>query len=324
MHLTPFLAAAAAAATITAAVLAQAPAPAPAPAANPAQPAIPTQAKALLVFGENDFKDVWIELAEKGQFRYRDTETAIDRKIEKIAATEAIFFYEPAAYTAARDLYQGRRFEEAKELFGRIRESLKGLRDMPNNHSTLSGFYELECMRHLGDLAGLVAALDSFRPESLTRAHHRVQYDLYTLWSAVHTKSWDRLDKICVDRRKEAMPGYQRAQVAYCHGLALEGLKKPIQALNAYAGALVADYGDSESIVHQAALNSLRVYLADPEVQLAIKLWGTDDEDPNAAGRFRLLEAAALANTYQDLLAPGKPLPSEYKELLKFKEKAQQ
>ena len=115
------------------------------------------------------------------------------------------------------------------------------------------------------------------------------------------------------------MPTYQRAQVGYCHGLALEGLEKPIQALNAYAIAITADYGASNELAEQAALNSLRLYTKDPEVQLAIKLWGTEDEDPHSSGRFRLEEAAALADTYEQVLGGGKALPSEYKALLKYK-----
>ncbi len=197
---------------------------------------------------------------------------------------------------------------------------------MPNNHSSLAAFYQLECMRQLGDLAALAAGAEDFREEakeSLTRPHHLRQVELYTLWSAVHTRSWDRLARLCVDCRKEAMPGYQRAQVAYCHGLALEGLKQPIPALNAYATAITADCGDSGDLVRQAALNSLRLYKSDPEVQLAIKLWGTEDADPNAAGRFRLLEAAALAITCQDMLGGGQPLPKEFQDLPKYKEKEQ-
>ena len=38
---------------------------------------------------------------------------------------------------------------------------------------------------------------------------------------------------MCVERKQQTLPTYQRAQVAYCHGLALEGLERPIEALNA-------------------------------------------------------------------------------------------
>jgi len=319
---------AAAAATVIAAAQ-DAPKPRPQPAAQPqaAPEKIPIepQAHAMLIYDEKKFEDVWIERATTTAFRYRETPTAIDRKIKNISECPAIYFFEPDAYRVARDLYQGRRFAEAKEEFARVREALKELSDMPNNHATLSAYYELECLRQLGDLAGLATALEGFRKAGLTRDHHIRQLDLYLLWDAVRTKSWQRLDLMCTDRRKVAMPGYQRVQVAYCHGLALEGINKPIPALNAYATAITADCGASLELVRQATLNSLRIYKANPEVQLAIKLWGTEDEAPNSGGSLLLKEAATLAETYQTILGSGKALPAEYKDLLKYnKNKADQ
>jgi tetratricopeptide (TPR) repeat protein len=310
--------AAAAAALLAGALPAQEPA---APAA-PAEIPIPTQVRSLMTFENGEFEEIWIDKATPTQFRYRTTETAIDRSIKNLSEVASVYFYEPAAYKAARDLYQARRYAEARELFAKIAEGLKEIREMPNNHATLAAFYELECLRRMGDLDGLATALEAFREAGLTRPHHLEQVELYILWEAVRTKGWSRLDAMCVERREGALPGYQRAQVAYCHGLALEGLNQPIKALNAYAGAIVADYGAAHELVEQAALNSLRIYKNDPEVQLAIRLWGTEDEDPNAAGRFRLEEAAALAETYQQVLGGGKELPAEYVELLKYKAKA--
>lgn len=313
------------AALVAATVLAQQPATPAAPAAPPAAGQIPiaNQAHAMMTFENGDFEEIWIDKATPTQFRYRTTETAIDRSVKNLTEVASVYFYEPPAYKKARDLYQARRYAEAAELFERIASTLREIREMPNNHATLSAFYHLECLRRMGDFEGLKTALEEFRSAGLTRQHQLTQIELYTLWDAVRTKSWPRLDAMCVERRKQALPTYQRAQVAYCHGLALEGLERPIEALNAYATAITADYGASHELVEQAALNSLRIYTKDPAVQLAIKLWGTEDDDPNSSGRFRLEEAAALADTYQSVLGAGKALPGEYKELLKYKAKAQ-
>jgi hypothetical protein len=126
---------------------------------------------------------------------------------------------------------------------------------------------------------------------------------------------------ICGKWKEVDMPGYQRVQVAYCHGLAYEGIKKPVKALNAYATAMVSDYGASEELVRLAALNSLRIYKADKDVQLAIKLWGTEDEDKNSNGYFRLREAGALAKAYKVVI--GKSLPAEFADLVKYAPKGQ-
>jgi hypothetical protein len=102
--------------------------------------------------------------------------------------------------------------------------------------------------------------------------------------------------------------------------LALEGLGKPSAALNAYNIAITADSGASEEITRLATLNVLRIHKADPGVQLAIKLWGTPDQNKNAQGYVRLLEAASVAKLYQMMLGSGAPLPAEYKALLKYQE----
>lgn len=303
---------------------AQTPAPA-APAARPGAPAqpppVPKQAEAVLVYEKGKFEKVWIVAASVASFAYRETEQAIDLIQKRRSEVVSIYFLELPAYKSAMDLYQGRRYAEARDRFAQIKTNLKGLQELPNNPSTLAGFYELECLRRLNDLEGLAKALEGFRKEGLTREHHLRQIDLYILWDAVRTKGWPRLDAICKEQRAEKLPGYQRAQIGYCHGLALEALGRSSEALNAYATAITADFGATEEITREAALNSLRILKNDPEVQLAIKLWGTPDENPNAQGRFRLQEAGALAAMYELTLSAGKPLPSEYKELIKYKSK---
>jgi hypothetical protein len=282
---------------------------------------VPRQAEALLIYEKGKFEKVWIVAASPVGIGYRDAEQSIDITPKRRAEITAIYFMELPAHKAAMDLYQGRRYAEARERFVQIKEALKGIEELPNNPSTQAGFMELECLRRMNDLEGLAKALEVFRKEGLVREHQLRQVDLYILWDAVRTKGWPRLDAICKERRTEKLPGYQRAQVGYCHGLALEALGRPTEALNAYATAMTGDFGATEEITREAALNSLRILKNDEEVKLAIKLWGTPDENPNSQGRFRLEEAASLAAMYELTLGGGKALPGEYKELLKYKPK---
>jgi hypothetical protein len=162
--------------------------------------------------------------------------------------------------------------------------------------------------------------MQRFIPDPLLRPSHKQQVEIYTFWDAVRTKGWQRVDAMAKERVGVHLPANLRAQIAYCHGLALEGLKKPNEALNAYNSAITADSAASEEIARQAALNCLRIFKADPEVQKAIRLWGTADEVKTSASRVRLLEASAMAHVYQKYLSLGSPLPPEYRDLLKYKE----
>jgi hypothetical protein len=283
------------------------------------QLAKPVSAEALLIEDEGNFVPIWIISATKTQIRY--LESAIDTDFTDILISKAksIYLMEPKEYTKAMDLFQARKYAEAKTQFAALKERYKFMQAMPGNFSVQSAFYEMECMRKLGDLEGLSAAGQKFIKDPLLRDYQLKQIDAYVIWDAVRTKSWQRVDVLAKESATAKLPNFIRAQIGYCHGLALEGLKKPTAALNAYNTALTADAGASEEITRQAVLNILRIHKADPGVQLAIKLWGTVDDNPSASGRTRLLEASAVAHIYEKFFSAGTPLPSEYKSLLKYK-----
>ena len=282
----------------------------------------PFQTPALLIEKEGAFQQVWLIAATKSAIRYRETEIAADTKDARISNYDSIYIIEPTEYSEAVDLYQARKYEEAKAKFIEVKELFKPISPLQNNPAALAAFYEMECLRKLGDLDGLSAALQVFGKDSLTRETQLRQLELYVLWDAVRTKSWDRLELLAKERENTRLPGDQRAQVAYCHGLALEGLDRPKEALFAYNTAMTADAGASEVVARKAALRVLAIHLADSEVKTAIKVWGTPDENKNSEGYANLTEAAAVARLFEMSLGAGAPLPAEYKEFLKYKPEA--
>ncbi|MCX6872904.1 MAG: hypothetical protein NTW21_03720 [Verrucomicrobia bacterium] len=280
----------------------------------------PVSAEALMVMGEDETVPIWIVAATKTDVRYMESAIATDTKDMKISRAKSIYLMEPKEFTQAIDLFQARKYAEAKPKFAALKARYKFMESMRGNHSVLSAFYELECLRKLGDLEGLATGLRRFIKDPLARGYQLKQVDIYVFWDAVRTKSWQRIDALAKERRAEPLPNFLRAQVAYCHGLALEGLGKPGPALNAYNIALTADSGASEEITRLAALNIMRIHKANPAVQLAIKLWRTPDENKNTQGYFRLLEAASVARLYQLFLGSGTALPAEFKDFLKYQE----
>lgn len=215
------------------------------------------------------------------------------------------------AFTAAIDLYQGRKYLEAKAAFANIGKA----RDKET--AAFAAFYEMECLRKLGDLDGLALAVSNFVKSPALGGDRQRQLEIDALWEAARTKSWDRLDLLAKARLHERLPGDQRAQVAYCHGQALEHLARPLEALSAYNTALTADSGASEEIARQAALGVLRIHLADAEVQAALTGSATPDGIRENPGFSRLKEAAAVASLFELTLGAGMPLPAEFKEFLK-------
>lgn len=277
------------------------------------------QQPAVLIYDAERYDDVWVGDANETTVLYFEREQAVNPERVERSKLQAVWLVEPRAYAEAIDLYQGRNYEEAREKFAEVRENYKKLIALPDNHSSLAAFFEMECLRKLERLDDLKEARDRFLPadrESLTRPHQLRQLELYNMWDAVRTADWGRLELICRERLEQKMPGYQRAQVGYCMGLALEGQQRPIEAINAYNIAMTADTGASEVITANAALNALRLYSEDELVQQAVRFKGTPDEDPNSAATARIQEAAALASLYELTLGGGSPLPEKFRYLL--------
>jgi len=279
----------------------------------------PFQTPALLIEEGGQFQQAYLMAATKSAIRYRETEVSTDTKDAKLRDFDSIFILEPKEYSAAMELFQARKYEEAKAKFIQVKERFKPITTLENNPSTLAAFYELECLRKLGDLDGLASGLQTFIKDPLSRETQLRQLELYILWDAVRTQSWDRLEILVRERENTRLPGDQRAQLGYCLGQALEGLQRPKEALFAYDVAMTADAAASEVVARKAALRVLAIHSADPAVQAAIKLWGTKDEKKNGAGYMDLLEAAGVAELFEMSLGAGTPLPLEFKDLLKYK-----
>ena len=258
------------------------------------------QTPAVLVRKSGGPLEIELISATKNAFRYRTAEGPKDELEGKLPDDGTICFRETAGFGAAMDLYQARKYVEAKAMFAAIKTRFSPVRALENNPASLAGFYELECLRRTGDLDGLATALQTFSKDALTRETQQRQLELYLLWDSVRTKSWDRLDQLAKERANSRLPGDQRAQVAYCHGLAMEGLGRPREALSVYQIALTADAGASEEIARQAALRILAIHKAAP-----------------SRSQADLAEAAAMAHLFEISLGTGTPLPAEYKEFLK-------
>ncbi|MDP3849592.1 MAG: hypothetical protein Q8Q59_03750 [Luteolibacter sp.] len=284
----------------------------------------PFQTPALLIKESGSFTRAWLVAATKASIRYRENEVAVDTVDAKVSDFKSIYVIEPREYTKAMDLYQARKYKEAREHFAAVKELYKPIQALQNSHAALAAFYEMECLRKLGDLEGLAAALQKFDKDPLTRETQLRQLELYLLWDAVRAKSWDSIDNLAKERAKTRLPGEHRVQVAYCHGLALEELQRPEDALLAYQTAMTADAGASEEITRQAALRVLAILSADPEVKRAIKAWGTGQERKNSSGYSKLTEASAVATLFEKTLGADTPLPAEFKELLIYKPKIEE
>lgn len=223
----------------------------------------------------------------------------------------------PAAheFAVATDLYQARKYHEALAAFGRLGAApVEG-----DEGGLLARFYETECLRRLGNLEGLAKAAGSLEKKPSLGTRRLRQLEIDGLWELVGMKQWEGLGLAAERLAGQRLPGDQRAQVAYCRGLALENLGRRFESLNAYNIAMTADAGASEEVAREAAIGVLRIHRGDPDVRDAIARRGTPEENRDSAGAIRLREAAAVASLFELSLGAGVPLPADFKEFLNAK-----
>ena len=213
-------------------------------------------------------------------------------------------------FTSAMDLYEGRKYLEAKTAFLKIHAGVE------TEVALFAKFYAAECLRKLGDLDGLAQAVESVEKKPALGAKRLRQLEIDSLWDAVRTKNWTSLEPLAQSWLDQKLPSDQRAQVALCHGLALENRGRTTEALDAYQTAMTADAGASEEIAREAALNVLRILHSDPEVQAAVA--GTGAASQDNPGFTRLKEAVAVSFLFEFTLGAGTPLPEKFRNFLKL------
>ena len=278
------------------------------------------QTPARIASPDTGSKVVWLLASTKTSFRYKTTEistTFVDGKIKDFTP---IYILETKPLAEAYDLFNGRDYKGAMKAFEAIKKRHEPIKTLKGNFYTLSTYYQLECMRKLGDYAGLKGAMADLDKDLLNRDDEVRQLELYAIWEAVQAENWDGVLAMTEERSGKSLPGYQLAQVAFCKGLALDKTGKKDEALIEYGIAMSADSGASEVITQQAALNTLRIQTEDKDVQAAISLWGKDKQNKASVGYTNLLKAGKLAALYELSLGNGVPLPADLKKLPTYKE----
>ena len=266
---------------------------------------------------EGDTKRIWIEDASEKSIRFRENPQSLNR-IDVALRKVSVLFLTPPEFAEALALYNNRKYEEAQPAFKAAREKYAFTEEVPANYSTLSGYYEMECARKLGKYEEIEQLFSKFRPGPLPLETQKTQLELYPFYNAIRNEDWPRLGVLVGEWEDRKVSGSIRAQLEYANGLALEGKGDLENALIAFNKAMVADYAASDVLVRKAALACFGIYSKHPDVELARKLHGTPDENPNSNGASLLAEAASLVQLWNSALGRGEALPDDYKGFLKY------
>ena len=281
-----------------------------------------TRIEAIVVPNEGNPQRIWINEVTRTGVRYYATETTTALGDFALSQARAIFFPEPSALSTAIQQFRGREYRTAMQGFARVAADYQAVRPLANNPSTRAAYFEIECLRLLGEYEQMSEKLGALNQSSLTRENELRQLELNLLWEAVGRGAWDRLEGLVNERTGTRMPGNQRAQVAYCAGVVHEQKGETEEAMIAYNEAMIVDAAASEVVARMAAVGILRILDSDSEVRAARDAWGTENQRPNSDGHAKLLEAGAVARIYDSFVGAGAPLPDAYKPYLEYQAQA--
>lgn len=283
-----------------------------------AQQAARTSMEAYLVRAGKKPEKLFLLGGKPSEFSFVKTVQSTQARQGKLSGGASIFFIQPADFSKAMDLFEGRKYGEAATAFADVASKYAGFSDFEDNYSTLAGFYELESLRKQLAVADLVQKAAGFDAKHLSNTEQLQQIEIYKFWQLMQSKSWKQLVSLSDEWKAKTIADSHRAQIAYCRAVALQGLGKQDEALDAYAGAFTADTFKSSELVRAAAIAALEIYLADKAVAAEIAAWGTAKQNKASKGYKWLVEANALAKLYNKTgMGSGVDLDPKFAAILK-------
>lgn len=275
--------------------------------------------KAVINKKDGNSKQILLKRADKTALYYVDNARDTTETAFPLTDIESIFFYRPSSYNKAIDLYNQGEFDLAKVEFTKCKEEYSSLKNLDGNYAMLSAFYEMECARRKGDLETLNTLLDAFRPDAIVNENVLTQLSIYPFWEAARNESWDRLILIAEQWDKKKIPGSQRAQVAYCHALALEGKGDIENALLKFNEVIALSELKEVEVIENACDKIIALILADEENKERFDLIGEKDAETKSRSYYQLREASSIAKLWDGMTSQTRPLNPKYASLLKLK-----
>jgi len=279
--------------------------------AEPAKSVITTDAKGS--------QTVYIQTAsDKGLAYLANPKSTSPEQIARNKVT-SIFFYRPSEFQNGLEAFNSGKFGVAKAAFQECKKKYAKLAKLPQNYSVRAAFYEMECVRREQNYAELGKLLDEFRPDNLVNENYLTQLQIYPFWEAYNKKAWKRILQMSTTWKEKKLPGYQKAQISFCYGMALKETGNTQDALLEFNKAIALSEFKEVELVLTAGEQVMEIHLADPLVSKCLATHKTPEPDMKTREYLRLLEAHSIAK-YWEKSSASRPLPTKFKKLLDVKQ----
>ena len=192
-------------------------------------------------------------------------------------------------------------------MFKKCKSEQEIYESFAGNYSTLSGYYEIESSRRMGDYEGMDQLLNHFKSENLDNENHLTQLEIYPFWTALLRQSWRRIFLLGDSWREKNIPPNQRAQILYCEALAIKSTRGSQETMHILRQVIVESRYSEPELIENAFEMALEILW--DEIQPINK--SADSEKS-----VDLLEACSMAKVWNDSVKKSRELPEKYRVLL--------
>lgn len=280
-------------------------------------PVFAEPAKSVITTADGS-KTVFIDNASDKGISYLQNPNSTKPEAVSRKDVKSIFFYRPSEFQNGLEAFNSSKFGVAKAAFAECKKKYSKLNKLPQNYSVRAAYYEMESVRREQNYAELGKLLNSFRPDSLVNENYLTQLQIYPYWEAYDMKAWKRILQMYGAWDKKKLPGYQKAQISYCYGMALmETGNKPDALLEFNKTIALSEYKELE-LVLKAGGRIMDIMLEDKALLDCLATHKTAKADMSSRAYLRLLEAHSIAKFWDESTAASS-LPVKYKKLLQVK-----
>lgn len=185
---------------------------------------------------------------------------------------DAVIFPETPEWTRARQAYEFGRYAEAAELFGIIAGQTADPRHghpAPGNYASLARRRQIDCLRRLGDAAGVARHLPEMDVSKLPAAERNLP-PVLNAWAAAAAKDWSRVIAIASEADATVLSD-QGSELAYLTGLAQQAAGQTNEALIAWGRAYSVPDASGSDFAPRSAMEQALIALETADEKSAIR-----------------------------------------------------
>lgn len=244
--------------------------------------AAPGEARAMIQLPDNSRRTGFIQNSNEQAIQF-STDQGVPGQAFALNQIKIAFLEANEIMASGRQAYNRADYKTAATEFGRVSDEYKTLAFIPDNFACEARYYQLDCLRRLGDLKAMAdlqaSPVTKNIPTKLNETYRR-PFQFLGIWAAVGADQWDSIKGIVAnaqvpvtgDMKMLSAPVWQKmslgelSQMAYLRGKILEKEGNTRAALDDYWRAATLTQGNDPAVRNLAIQGAMGILKANPKI----------------------------------------------------------